>query len=67
MIPEKKKTKLKAHVGAKFFKELLQLLKIVIPGWATNEAGLLALIAASLIGRSLCDLYMVNYFAKIER
>lgn len=58
--------KAKAHVDKQFIKQLSQLLKIVIPGWTSPEAGLLVLVAASLVSRTLCDLWMINNGTKIE-
>lgn len=67
LISEKKETVAKAHVDRRFLKNLVQLLKIIIPGWASTESGLLVLVALSLIARSLCDLWMINNGTKIER
>lgn len=50
----------KAHVDAKFFAEIKTLLKIVVPGFWSTESGFLAIVAGSLILRSLCDLWMIN-------
>ncbi|GLV44493.1 ATP binding cassette subfamily D member 3 [Carabus blaptoides fortunei] len=58
--------KAKAHVDKQFLKQLSQLLKIVVPGWTSPEAGLLVLVAASLVSRTLCDLWMINNGTKIE-
>lgn len=58
---------MKAHVNREFFKNLCQLLKIVVPGWGSRESGLLFLVALSLVARSLCDLWMINNGTKIER
>ncbi|KAB0795258.1 hypothetical protein PPYR_12097 [Photinus pyralis] len=66
MITEKKEPTTKAHVDRQFFCQLSQLLKIVIPGWTSCEAGLLFLVAGSLICRSLCDLWMISHSTKIE-
>lgn len=67
LISEKKETIAKAHVDKRFFRNLIQLLKIVIPGWTSTEAGLLVLVAFSLVARSVCDLWMINNGTKIER
>lgn len=67
MITEKKQTTLKAHVDKQFFKQLYELIKIIVPGWASRESGYLFLVAISLIARSLCDLWMINNGTKIER
>ncbi|KAF5295349.1 hypothetical protein FQR65_LT01539 [Abscondita terminalis] len=65
MITEKKQPT-KAHVDRQFFCQLSRLLKIVIPGWTSCEAGLMFLVASSLVCRSLCDLWMINHSTKIE-
>lgn len=67
MITEKKETLTKAHVDKQFFRQLLVLLKIVVPGWASKEAGLMFLVALSLVARSICDLWMISNGTKIER
>ncbi|XP_025833502.1 ATP-binding cassette sub-family D member 3 [Agrilus planipennis] len=66
LIAEKTAPSTKAHVDRKFFSQLFQLLKIIIPGWTSSESGLLFLVAASLVARSLCDLWMISNGTKIE-
>ncbi|KAK4875785.1 hypothetical protein RN001_012207 [Aquatica leii] len=65
MITEKKQPT-KAHVDRQFFCQLSRLLKIIVPGWTSCEAGLMFLVASSLVCRSLCDLWMINHSTKIE-
>lgn len=67
MIAEKKQTSLKAQVDRQFLRQLAELIKIIVPGWTSSEAGLLFLVAGSLVARSLCDLWMINNGTKIER
>lgn len=62
--PTEKKPK--AHVDKIFFNQLAELFKIVIPGWTSPEAGLLVVIAGSLVARTLCDLWMINNGTKVE-
>ncbi|XP_046846152.1 ATP-binding cassette sub-family D member 3-like [Xenia sp. Carnegie-2017] len=62
-----KKSKSRVAVDNKFFRDLFQLIKIVIPGWLTPETGLLALVAASLVTRTYCDLWMIQNTTSIER
>lgn len=50
-----------------FFTQLGQLFKIAVPGWTSQESGLFFLIAASLVSRSICDLWLINHGTKIER
>ena len=66
-IKEKIEPTTKAHVDIVFFKQLMKLIKIAIPSWTSLEAGLLVVIAGSLVARSLCDLWIINFGTKIER
>ncbi|KAL1495053.1 hypothetical protein ABEB36_010533 [Hypothenemus hampei] len=66
LISEKEETKTKVRVDRKLFLQLCQLLKIIVPGWATQESGMFFLIALSLIARSICDLWIINHGTKIE-
>ncbi|KAH8273347.1 hypothetical protein KR018_005304 [Drosophila ironensis] len=66
-IAEKKEKKAaKAHVNSVFFKQLRQLLPILIPGLWSVETGLLVLVAASLIGRSVSDIWMIQNATVVE-
>ncbi|XP_044269776.1 ATP-binding cassette sub-family D member 3 [Tribolium madens] len=65
-ISEKKENRIKAQVDKQFLKQLNHLLKIIIPGWTSPEAGFLFLVAASLVTRSVCDLWMIDNGTKIE-
>ncbi|XP_011307725.1 ATP-binding cassette sub-family D member 3 [Fopius arisanus] len=56
----------RAHVDAAFFRQLYRLLAIGIPGALSPEAGFVLLIAGSLVGRSLCDLWMIRITTLIE-
>ncbi|XP_025404824.1 ATP-binding cassette sub-family D member 3 [Sipha flava] len=56
----------KAHVNARFIKQLFQILKIVIPGFASPEFGFLLLVAASLIARSYSDIWMIQTGTVVE-
>ncbi|CAB3986666.1 ATP-binding cassette sub-family D member 3 [Paramuricea clavata] len=64
---KKSKVKSRAAVDKKFFRNLFQLIKIVIPGWLTPETGLLLLVAASLLTRTYCDLWMIQNTTSVER
>ncbi|XP_014233957.1 ATP-binding cassette sub-family D member 3 [Trichogramma pretiosum] len=66
VIKEEKPKQPKAHVNKEFFRQLRQLLAIGIPGVFTVEAGYALLIALSLVGRSLCDLYLIHTSTLIE-
>uniref|UniRef100_A0A1A9ZK04 ABC transporter domain-containing protein n=1 Tax=Glossina pallidipes TaxID=7398 RepID=A0A1A9ZK04_GLOPL len=66
-IAEKKDKKVpKAHVNAAFFKQLRKLLPIIIPRFWSVESGLLVLVALSLVGRSACDIFMIQTATEIE-
>ncbi|XP_014087753.2 ATP-binding cassette sub-family D member 3 [Bactrocera oleae] len=66
-IAEKKEKKGgKAHVNAVFFKQLRQLLPILVPRFWSVESGLLLLVAASLIGRSVSDIWMIQNATVVE-
>ncbi|XP_076232477.1 ATP binding cassette subfamily D member Pmp70 isoform X2 [Calliopsis andreniformis] len=56
----------KAYVNARFFRQLRQLLAIGIPSVISTEFGFVLLIAASLVARSFCDLWMINIGTLIE-
>lgn len=67
MIVEKNSNKPRPQVDAKFFAQFKMLLKIMIPGFWSKETGFLFLVAASLVARTLCDLWMINNGTLIER
>ncbi|XP_011259407.2 ATP-binding cassette sub-family D member 3 [Camponotus floridanus] len=66
IIKEEKPKVPKAQVNAVFFRRLCQLLKIGIPGIISAEFGYILLVAVSLIGRTLCDLWLINKATLIE-
>ncbi|XP_034248545.1 ATP-binding cassette sub-family D member 3 [Thrips palmi] len=61
-----KKAKSKAQVDAVFFAQLRKLLKIIIPGWFSAESSFCVLIAASLVARSFCDIWMIQNATLVE-
>lgn len=65
-IKDKNRKGPKAHVDAKFFAELKRLWKIMFPGLWSKESGLMALIALSLISRSMCDLWLIQHTTLVE-
>ncbi|KAK9751717.1 hypothetical protein QE152_g4798 [Popillia japonica] len=67
LISDKKENITKAHVDRLFFKQICELFRIVVPSWASPEAGFLFMIAGSLVARSICDLWIISYGTKIER
>ncbi|XP_055911026.1 ATP-binding cassette sub-family D member 3 [Eupeodes corollae] len=67
MINEKKDKKSpKAQVNSLFFKQLRQLLPILIPGIWSVESGLLVLIAGALVARSISDIWMIQTATVVE-
>ncbi|KAK2569552.1 ATP-binding cassette sub-family D member 3 [Acropora cervicornis] len=67
LAEEKAAKKEKAAVDALFFSKLMRILKIIIPGFWTPEAGYLTLVALSLIARTYCDVWMINNSTATER
>lgn len=66
-ITEKKDNrKVKAHVNAVFFRQLRELLGILIPKTWSAETGLLIAIALSLVARSISDIWMIQTATEIE-
>ncbi|KAE8740936.1 ABC-transporter, subfamily D member 01 [Frankliniella occidentalis] len=67
LIGEKtKSSKSKAQVDAEFFGHLKKLLKIIIPGWFSAETSFCILVAASLVARSFCDIWMIQNATQVE-
>lgn len=63
---QKAKSKSKAQVDAVFFAQLKKLLKIIVPGWFSAESSFCVLIAASLVARSFCDIWMIQNATMVE-
>ncbi|XP_014677132.1 PREDICTED: ATP-binding cassette sub-family D member 3-like [Priapulus caudatus] len=61
-----KKKQEKVAVDAVFFSRLWRILKILIPGWSSPEAGYLLLVAATLVARTYCDIWMIQNGTFIE-
>ncbi|EZA54449.1 hypothetical protein DMN91_012449 [Ooceraea biroi] len=66
VIKEEKPKGPKAQVNAVFFRRLCQLLKIGVPGVLTPEFGYVLMVAAALVGRTLCDLWLIKKSTLIE-
>ncbi|XP_015600113.1 ATP-binding cassette sub-family D member 3 [Cephus cinctus] len=66
VIKEDKPKGPRAQVDAAFFKQLYQLLSVGIPGVFSAEAGFVTLVAAALVARSLCDLWLIHTGTLIE-
>jgi ATP-binding cassette subfamily D (ALD) protein 3 len=59
--------KQKVAVDGVFFTRLWRLLKILIPGPLTPESGYLLLVAAMMLSRTWCDVWMLKNGTAIER
>eukprot|EP00794_Sanderia_malayensis_P007819 gene7819-8666_t len=66
-VKEKTTRRDRANVDARFFRQLYQILKILIPRVACPETGFLLLIAFSLVARTYCDVWMISKTTQIER
>ncbi|XP_020286693.1 ATP-binding cassette sub-family D member 3 [Pseudomyrmex gracilis] len=66
IIKEEKPKGPKAQVNAAFFRMLYQLLKIGIPSVLSPEFGCVVLVAVALVGRTLCDLWLIKKGTLIE-
>ncbi|KAK9305710.1 hypothetical protein QLX08_003454 [Tetragonisca angustula] len=67
VIKEEEKPKVpKAHVNARFFRQLYQLLKIGIPSVVSLEMGFIVLIAGTLVVRSVCDFQLINMITALD-
>lgn len=53
-------------MNAEFFRQLKLLLGILIPKTWSVESGLLVAVAASLIARSISDVWMISNATQIE-
>lgn len=59
----------KANVGLdrKFIKQLIALLKIMVPGWKTREAGLLTCATLTLLARTFLSIYVATLEGQIVK
>ncbi|KAG8193830.1 hypothetical protein JTE90_029564 [Oedothorax gibbosus] len=64
---EKEEKKEKVQVDGRFFRQLQTILKIILPGVFSLEAAYAVLIAGTLVGRTLCDIWMIHNGTVIER
>lgn len=56
----------KVAIDAVFFQRIKAILKIIIPGVFSAEAGFMLLVAAALVSRSICDIWMIQNGTSIE-
>ncbi|KAJ6637593.1 ATP-binding cassette sub-family D member 3 [Pseudolycoriella hygida] len=67
MISEKKDRRIqRAQVNSLFFKQLRELLDIIIPGFWSKECALLFLIGGSLVARSVSDIWLIQTITMVE-
>ncbi|KAJ8731777.1 hypothetical protein PYW08_014507 [Mythimna loreyi] len=66
MITEKNKKNPRAQVDAQFIAELKVLWKLMMPSIWSKESALMALVAISLISRSMCDLWLIQHTTLVE-
>lgn len=66
MIGEKPTKKVKAQVDLLFVRQIKQLMKITIPGVFSSESAFMLLVAASLVARSICDIWMIQNGTLVE-
>ena len=59
-------SKEKAHLNKIFLLRVWKILKILVPGWWSKEAGFLFLVAAMLITRTRFDVWMIDNGTAIE-
>lgn len=66
---KKRHAKIKEAVGLDkaFFKQLIMLLKIMIPGWRTREAGLLTCATFTLLARTFLSVYVATLEGQIVK
>lgn len=60
------KTRDKAAVDAKFFQQILRMIKVIVPTPFSKEFAYLVLVAASLLARTYCDVWMIQSTTSIE-
>lgn len=57
----------KVAIDGTFIKRIAAILRIIIPGVFSPEAGFMILVAAALVARSSCDIWMIQNSTSIER
>ncbi|KAK3609748.1 hypothetical protein CHS0354_029196 [Potamilus streckersoni] len=66
VIHEKVEKKDRAAVDAVFCRRMIRILKILVPGWLTQETWYLVVVALSLIARTYADVWMISNGTSIE-
>ena len=57
----------KVAIDGVFFGRMKDILRIIVPGIFSKEAGFMMLVAAALISRSICDIWLIQNGTSIER
>lgn len=67
VINEKnKRSAEKVAIDGTFIRRIAAILRIIIPGVFSPEAGFMVLVAAALVARSSCDIWMIQNSTSIE-
>ncbi|XP_064604426.1 ATP-binding cassette sub-family D member 3-like [Liolophura sinensis] len=66
IAPSVSDKKEKAAVDKVFFRRLLKILRILVPGWFTQEAWYMTIVALALVARTYCDVWMITNGTYIE-
>lgn len=66
VIAKKEDKKEKAAVDGVFLRQMAHLVKIIVPGLFSPESGYLLLVAATLVTRTFCDIWMIQNGTYIE-
>ncbi|KAL6267314.1 hypothetical protein P5V15_000389 [Pogonomyrmex californicus] len=62
-----KKQRLSVGLDRDFFRQLMMLLKIMVPGWRTREMGLLACATLTLLARTFLSVYVAELEGQIVK
>ncbi|XP_012215439.1 ATP-binding cassette sub-family D member 1 [Linepithema humile] len=63
----RKKSKLSVGLDRDFLRQLIMLLKIMVPGWRSREAGLLACATLTLLARTFLSVYVAELEGQIVK
>ncbi|XP_054723469.1 ATP-binding cassette sub-family D member 3-like [Uloborus diversus] len=64
---QKEDKKVRVQVDMNFFRQLKAILQIILPSVFTKEFAYVVMIAGTLVGRTLCDIWMIHNGTVIER
>lgn len=63
----RKKSKLSVGLDRDFLRQLIMLLKIMVPGWRSREAGILACATLTLLARTFLSVYVAELEGQIVK